>query len=95
MQHGMCAGPCACGLYMPAQNCALSVCMISPRVQSVWETGRALIDESAFVLTSLQSGFTLRQIWLLTLRCFYCCLEISEEYTISLLLVYLCACSRS
>lgn len=59
-------------------------------VRNLTQTGQALTDESMFVLTSIQSGFTLREICFLTLCC--SCLMICEAYTISLLPVCLYTC---
>lgn len=83
----MCARACDLHIHVCAK---LRVCTL--HVRCVRETEQLLIDETTFVLTSLWSGFTLRKIWLLTLQCFYCCLEISEAYTISLLLAFVCVC---
>lgn len=81
----VCVFACVCVTH----TCMLSVCTMSSHVQSVLETGKALIDERTFALTSLHSGFTLREIWFLTLHCFYCWLKVSDTYTISLP----CACA--
>lgn len=70
-------------MYMYMQNCVECVCdVIFSHVHSVWETGHVLIDERVFVLMSLQSGFTLREILFLTILL---PLKISEAYSISLL----------
>lgn len=82
MPYSICA--CVCVCIRVTHTCMWSVCTMSVRVQSVSETGKALIDERTFALTSLHSGFTLREIWFLTLHCFCCWLKVSEAYTISL-----------
>lgn len=58
-------------LRTPVHNAQLSVSVISSHVQSVWETGHVLIEEKLFVLMSRQRGFTLREIWFLTIQAFY------------------------
>lgn len=75
--------------------CCVCVCIISSHVQSVWETASADWWENVFFLTSLRSGFTLREIWFLTLHCFYCCLKVSEAYAISLLRACVCVLMMS
>lgn len=61
-------------------------------VRNLSQTGQALTDESMFVLTSIQSGFTPREICFLALCCFCSCLMICEACAISLLPVCLFTC---
>lgn len=82
--------PCVCGPYMHVECVWDFFFFFFCHVLSVWETGNVLIGERKFALMSLQSEFTWREIWFLTLHCFYCCQKMSEAYTISLL----CICTR-